>query len=77
MLNEDFKITKFRYEKDNQILYIELSVKRYIFFKEEKIIISKIRDMYKLGNSFSDIILEINQALVESDNINEYLNDIY
>lgn len=77
MLNQDFKITKFRYEKNNQILYIELSVKRYIFFKEEKIIINKIRDMYKLGNSFSDIILEINQAQVESDNINEYLNDIY
>ena len=57
MLNNDINIIKFRYEKENQTLFVEMSAKRYIFFREESELIKEIRSMYNLGKNLPKLFL--------------------
>lgn len=57
MLSDDINIIKFRYEKENHTLFIELSVKRYIFFREETALKKDIRSEYNIGKEFPILFL--------------------
>ena len=76
MLNNDINIIKFRYEKENQTLFVEMSAKRYIFFREESELIKEISSMYNLGKEFTKIVFDFIKVTVDKEN-REYIKDIY
>ncbi len=77
MLSDDINIIKFRYEKENHTLFIELSVKRYIFFREETALKKDIRSEYNIGNEFSDIVFDFIDVTFNKEKTDEYIEDIY
>ena len=77
MLNNDINIIKFRYEKENQTLFVEMSAKRYIFFREESELIKEIRSMYNLGKEFTKIVFDFIKVTVDKEKTDEYIKDIY
>ncbi|HRR36733.1 MAG TPA: hypothetical protein P5535_06700, partial [Clostridia bacterium] len=77
MLSDDINIIKFRYEKENHTLFIELSVKRYIFFREETALKKDIRSEYNIGKEFSDIVFDFIDVTFNKEKTDEYIEDIY
>ncbi|HQC68952.1 MAG TPA: hypothetical protein PLZ28_07665, partial [Clostridia bacterium] len=77
MLNNDINIIKFRYEKENETLFVELSAKRYIFFREESELIKEIRSIYNLGKEFAKIVFDFIKVSFDKEKTDEYIKDIY